>query len=77
MGMGNLIKYIRYEISHVAPDLSEADAKVRGLCISVGHLLPLRLLVAHHSTDLHIPLYLPLYLHLMTGASSRKAHLFS
>lgn len=28
MGMGNLIKYIRYEISHVAPDLSEADAKV-------------------------------------------------
>lgn len=30
MGMGNLIKYIRYEISHIAPDLSEADAKVRG-----------------------------------------------
>ena len=29
MGMGNLIKYIRYEISHVAPDLSEADAKVK------------------------------------------------
>jgi hypothetical protein len=31
MGMGNLIKYIRYEISHVAPDLSEADAKVNNL----------------------------------------------
>ena len=29
MGMGNLIKYIRYEISHVAQDLSEANAKVR------------------------------------------------
>ena len=28
MGMGNLIKYIRYETSHIAPDLSEADAKV-------------------------------------------------
>jgi translation initiation factor eIF-2B subunit delta len=27
MGMGNLIKYIRYEISHIAPELSEADAK--------------------------------------------------
>ena len=40
MGMGNLIKYIRYEISHVAPDLSEADAKVRGLCISLEHLMP-------------------------------------
>jgi hypothetical protein len=25
--MGNLIKYIRYEISHISPELSEADAK--------------------------------------------------
>jgi translation initiation factor eIF-2B subunit delta len=27
MGMGNLIKYIRHEISHIAPEHSEADAK--------------------------------------------------
>ena len=25
--MGNLIKYIRYEISHISPELNEADAK--------------------------------------------------
>ena len=27
MGMGNVIKYIRYEISHIAPEFSEAEAK--------------------------------------------------
>ena len=29
MGMGNVIKYIRYEISHIPPECSEAEAKAQ------------------------------------------------
>ena len=55
MGMGNLIKYIRYEISHVAPDLSEADAKVKIPFLLLDKLPLFQSLLAQKSLDQQIP----------------------
>ena len=48
MGMGNIIKYIKYEVSHITPDISEAEAKTY-LNMKLNNFLEERILYAREN----------------------------